>query len=136
MNCDEAFAVLDKFQLRNVCDVEFANKTRRDRGRMNLALKFRIYANHLCNEAYKLEERRRTVVKCNTAVCPHFQEALKNNPYAHQECSFILLFDPEKFCYSCDFYLSEVQPLDDGARELREAAKYFEDEANYDDTWR
>ena len=136
MDHTEAFAVLDKFKLRNTCDAEFANRTRRDTGAINLGLRLRIYANHLRAEARKLREHRAKILDSRSEKCPYYETVKKENPYAHEECSFIGLFGQERFCKSCDFYLENLQTYDKDIATLFAAAEYFENYANYDDSCR
>lgn len=136
MNHTEALAVLDKFKLRNTCNAEFASKTRRDTGAINLGLKLRIYANHLRAEAHKLREHRAKILDSRSEKCPYYETVKKENPYAHEECSFIGLVGQKDFCNSCDFYLENLQIYDKDISALLAAAKYFEDYASYDDACR
>lgn len=126
--------ILKKYELYKVANAEFRRKTLRDTGKMNVGLRLRICADHLSRKARELEKEREKIIKGNNEKCPNFEVALKNNPFAHEDCWFLCMI-PENFCYTCQFYIDNIRDIDTSIQELYDAAECFRDEANYDDTW-
>ena len=76
MDGEKAESILKKYNLEEKAEREFAKKTRGERGRINLVLRFRIYSEFLTKKQKELYEQRDKIVKENPNECPNFQTEL------------------------------------------------------------
>lgn len=135
MSISDAEKILEKYDLAKEASKIFEDRTRKDTGRKNIPLRLDICAALLTRKLVELRSHREQIIKNNPQKCPFYLEELKNNPFAHDDCSFINMACPKNFCYSCDFYLQQVVHIDNAMEELSHAIKCYKDAANQDRTW-